>query len=132
MSKELFKVVELEPLPGNLINDEIELITESHWTITFEYIYNRVMDGLDSGQYVIGLTNNGKPKETTAIKIGENYYSPLIKQNTPFLVLQIVTSDTLFDFYDVNYRPCCLADFDNKYAGVLLDGSNPLRTSASK
>ncbi|WP_419831217.1 hypothetical protein [Endozoicomonas atrinae] len=131
MSQE-FDVVELEPLPAHFIIEEIELGTESHWSINFDYIYNRIMFGMGSSEYVIGLTNNGKPKETTAIKIGERYYSPLINQNTPFLILQIVDSDTLFAFYDTNFRPCCLADFDNEHVGASLDGSYPLRTSAPK
>ncbi len=114
MSQE-FNVVELEPLPAHFIIEEIELGTESHWTITFEYIYNRMITGLGNSIYVIGLTNSGNPIETTAIKIGEHYYSPLIKQNAPFIVLQTVDPETLFAFYDTNFRPCCLTDFENNY-----------------
>lgn len=106
------KIVLLQPLPERLTIADLEIDTESHWTIIFEYIFNLNLRDFSEPQYVLGFTLSGKPVEATAIKFGEKYFSPLIRQNTPFQVSHTVAFEPLMTFYDEHNRPLCIADID--------------------
>ncbi len=106
------KIVLLQPLPERLTIADLEIKTESHWTIIFEYIFNLNHRGFSELQYVLGFTLSDKPVEATALKIGEQYFSPLVSQNTPFQVSHTIAFEPLMTFYEKHNRSLCIADID--------------------
>ena len=118
MTESMEGVVELKPLPLEYFIQSIETETESEWTIIFDYCFNLNFQGMKNVRYVIGFTLTAGAKETAVLLMGDDFFSPVVQESTPFQVTHSIDVDTLLRFYDRWNRPPCYEDFVQKAAGL--------------